>query len=383
MNQTLDDSPPGAFDVCIVGLKCFDLLTNADMPRYLGGIERMLVALGRGLAASGLRVAFVTFDESDGQPVHAGDIWIFPAFRPDAGIKGLRPLHPKLTLLTRAMARTRANVYLQMGAGIETLMTTLAARWLLRKTMLYCLASDSDCLPDVPLVESKLEAKLYLWALRHVHQRVSQTLAQEKLLRDNFGLDSIVIPMPHHPVKAPPDNLPSLPHSGIEVIWVGRIVEGKRLELYVELAKRLPQITFHVIGSPNQASAYSLRVLDQANQVANIKVHGRVGESELYQLFLRSHLLCCTSEIEGFPATFIEAWSFSMPVLTTFDPDGVVSKEKVGIVVGSVDELVSGLLEMTGDSQAYSEMALRSRTYYLNHYTVDAVIPAFRSLIER
>ena len=367
-------------DVCIVGLKCRDLLVGADMPRYLGGIERMLVALARGLDDAGHRVAFITFDETRGQIEDADGITIFPAFDPEAGIRGIRAIHPKLTSLTAAMKRADAPVYLQMGAGIETTMTLIATR-LLRRRMVFCLASDSDSLPETPLIYSDIESKLYKWALRRADDLVSQTIAQEQMLKTHYGLPSTIIPMPHHPTRPPPALAKRAPDDPRDILWVGRIVEGKRLERYVDVAERMPEYQFHVVGSPNQDSAYSQSVVDRARNTPNVNVHGRVGEEELFELYCRSGVLCCTSEIEGFPATFIEAWSFGMPVVTTFDPDGVVTESGLGLVVDTVDEIETALRRLFDEPDLHFETGSACRTYYENNFTTAAVVPQFAALM--
>ena len=49
------------FDACFVGLKCYDLLRGESIPKYLGGIERALVSLAKGMASLGHKVAFIEF----------------------------------------------------------------------------------------------------------------------------------------------------------------------------------------------------------------------------------------------------------------------------------------------------------------------------------
>lgn len=370
------EDPETDYDVCIVGFKCFDLLTNAEVPRYLGGIERMLVALARGLAQSGLRVAFVTFDEPAGASDEAGSIAVFRSYSPDEGSRGVRVLHPRMTSLYGAMSKAKSPMFIQMGQGIETLMVAACAR-LLGARMVYCVASDSDCLPHAPLIESDIERYLYKFGLRLCQQIIAQTRSQELMLQDHFNRTSDVIPMPHLPTTPPPDIADKVIEERVEIIWIGRVVEGKRLEIYVELARLMPHITFHVIGSANKGSDYSRRVLEQAEETENVHVQGRVSEQQLFDLYTNARLLCCTSEIEGFPAIFIEAWSYGLPVVTTFDPDDVVSSESLGQVADCAETLKTSIEQLLESQDSYLEVADRCQTYYKKNYTIDAIIPRF------
>jgi hypothetical protein len=51
----------------------------------------------------------------------------------------------------------------------------------------------------------------------------------------------------------------------------------------------------------------------------------RIGE------FLReAALFTHTSPAEGFPNSFLEAWSYGLPTITCFDPDGIITRERLG-----------------------------------------------------
>jgi hypothetical protein len=104
----------------IIGLKCYDLLSGAETPRYIGGIENQIVLLARGLADRGFPVSFVTFDHGQPDSIEYGGIRICKAFASDGGIPVVRFVHPRWTGLWSALARADADFYYQMGAGCET-----------------------------------------------------------------------------------------------------------------------------------------------------------------------------------------------------------------------------------------------------------------------
>jgi glycosyltransferase involved in cell wall biosynthesis len=341
----------------------------------------MLVSLARGLSEHGMNVAFVTYG-ADTEPFTHQGITIYPVFNEQDGIRGIRNIHPRLTRLYSVLKKINAPVYTQMGAGIETAMTCLVARLFLRKRMVYCVASDSDCMTSTPLVYSAIEANLYKWGLKFANERISQTLSQKAMLQDHFALASVTIPMPH--IQLAPAALTKATDEPqeIEILWVGRPVPGKRLEMLIDVADLHPSIQFHVVGADNNDSTYSRSVSERARQAENIKVHGKASESKLQSLYQSCSILACTSELEGFPATFMEAWSYGKPVITTFDPDGIVAQYNLGRVCDTAESFSRELSGLIAEPDEYKSLSAECQQYYLKNFTTDAVIPSFIAAFE-
>ena len=118
-----------------------------------------------------------------------------------------------------------------------------------------------------------------------------------------------------------------------------------------------------------------------AASVPNVKVHGRLGRPELNKLFQTCTLLCCTSKLEGFPTTFLEAWSSGMPVVTTFDPDGIVQRNGLGRVATTIEEVVTHLKSLPGTNE-YSVMSAAVKKYYADNHSVAAISRRFRVAFE-
>ncbi len=366
------------YDVCFVGLKCYDLLRNAPVPKYLGGIERALVSLAKGMTQKGYKVAFIVYDEGQDAVIEHGGITVFRAYKPKAGIKFLRLIHPQATALNRLLKRIKSDKVIQMGAGIEMSFSARPVKQT-ASDFIYIIASNSDCQPDLPLVSTQHEKLIYKYGLRWADVIVAQSKHQQTLMKNHFGYDSQVIPMPHyieHPSNAQTRQLNDKP----SVLWVGRIIEVKRLELLLDLAEQKPDTHFHVVGAANEASEYATAQTQRAHSLSNVTYHGKVSDDQLYQLFTQCDILACTSSLEGFPMAFIEAWYFGMPVLTTFDPDDIVQNNQLGVVASDLASLQAGLEALTQGLEHYRKMSSIACDFYHAHYSVDAVIPQYISL---
>ena len=94
-------------------------------------------------------------------------------------------------------------------------------------------------------------------------------------------------------------------------------------------------------------------------------------------------VLCSTSEAEGFPNTFLEAWSVGLPVVSTWDPDGLIRRKDLGLVGKSVDDLAAGLASLLASPREWQDVSQRVRRHYLETYTVDRVVPRFEDLFHQ
>jgi glycosyltransferase involved in cell wall biosynthesis len=362
--------------VCIVGLKCYDHLAEKPIPQYLGGIETQMAVLARGLRNEGCEVSLITFDhgQADEQMFHG--VKALKSYAPGYGLRGLRgPQRTKA--LWRAMRRADADIYLQMGAGSETGWVAMGCNFKSSRArkFVFCLASDVDCEGPIGAKKFSVENGLYRYGIKRAALVVSQTAKQKTNLEASLGLKSRIIPMA---VAAP---TATGERRANQVLWVGRLMVEKRFEWLLEAARRCPKLEFHVAGTPNSPSGYAAELMNAAAKIPNVKAHGRVSREQLDNLFQTCGQLCCTSMLEGFPTTFLEAWRCGLPVVTTFDPDNIVAREGLGKVVSTVDELVTQLREVP-KSADYARMSAAAKNFFVANYSVETVSRQFRSAFE-
>jgi glycosyltransferase involved in cell wall biosynthesis len=225
------------------------------------------------------------------------------------------------------------------------------------------------------------ERVLYRYGLKHVDSVIVQTRRQQKKLREGFGIDSTVVTM----FSNLNDNefvcLETDREESPRVLWVGRISKEKRFEWFLDVAEQCPKISFEVAGSPNTYSAYAQALMKRAAELSNVKMHGRVQHAEMKKIYCRSKVLCCTSEYEGFPNTFLEAWSFAIPVVSTFDPDGVIATNGLGFMAQDVAGIVTCLREVVRSPEIWLRVSRAAKQYYLAHHTPEMCLPGLERLL--
>jgi glycosyltransferase involved in cell wall biosynthesis len=288
----------------------------------------------------------------------------------------LRFFHPKWTGLNAALEKADADVYYH---NCGECVTGQMSGWCRRngRSFVFSAASEADCDPSLPELTSRRERWFYLRGLRQADQVIVQTRTQQSMIARNFQVDATVIPMP---APGPADEEYSAPSPAAQrVLWVGRVCRVKRPDRLVEIAKACPEIQFDVAG-PVYDDEFSKAAAAEAAVLPNVTLHGAVSREGIPDLYRRSSLLCCTSDYEGFPNTFLEAWSHGLPVVSTVNPDGVIVRENLGRVASDVPSLSSAIDGLLGDPSAYAASSAASRNYYLQHHSMEAVMPRFEAV---
>jgi glycosyltransferase involved in cell wall biosynthesis len=116
---------------------------------------------------------------------------------------------------------------------------------------------------------------------------------------------------------------------------------------------------------------------------SSVVLHGKISDKELQRVYDEAILMIGTSETEGFPVTFIEAWSRGIPVLSTFDPDGVIAKHGLGWHVSSIEEFVDSFRTALTCSEEWQAASEAAGSYYLGNHTLKAILPKYESFFNR
>jgi len=363
--------------ICMVAHFAFGALTGGRAG-HIGGVERQTTLMARWLAARGHVVSLVTWDEGQVDGATIDGVRVLKLCRQSAGIPGLRFFHPRWTSLNAALTRADAEVYYHNCGEYVTGQVALWARQH-RRRFVYSVASDPECDPRLPQMKAWRERALFRYGLGHADRIIVQTETQKRMLADDRQLDSQVLPMP---VLTPPGpfNPPSPPPSGgARVLWVGRISPEKRPELFLELARSCPELQFDLVG-PDDNGPCAARVLAGARALENLTVHGAIAREKVYDFYRAAACLCSTSLFEGFPNTFLEAWSQGVPVVSTFDPDGLITKRELGAAAADVPGLARALRELLSSRDRWSQASQRARAYFVDNHTIESAMPRFERI---
>ena len=179
---------------------------------------------------------------------------------------------------------------------------------------------------------------------------------------------------------APPDEIHSVP--GAQIIWVNNLKRLKRPELYIELARRLPQYQFLMVGALPPGGRYAAQCRAMlARAPKNLTYLGFQPLDEVNRYIGASDLLLYTSVNEGFGNSFLQAWFRGVPTGSlTSTLDGILERERIGFVVQTMDDLTESVDRVMADPHQRMAMGARARTYANAYHSCDVMVATYENL---
>jgi len=232
---------------------------------------------------------------------------------------------------------------------------------------IYAGASDKDFAADIggqiPLARDRW---FYRQGLAAVDRIVAQNEEQVRSCLANHGRHAVVIPSCYEP----PSSADTASEKK-EILWVGRLHPNKRAELFLELARRLPQHRFVMVGGAGQnVGDYEERIRAEAARLPNVELTGFLPLAEVEPWFDRARMLVNTSLFEGMPNTFLQAWARDIPTVGTVDVGAPV--HHIAMDIDSLTREVERLsAEATGG---------RYRKYFEENHSCDQVLRRYSQL---
>jgi len=365
--------------ICIVAHNAYGAMTG-DAFRHVGGVEIQTRALTEWLSRNGYAVSVITWDEGPANRCEVSEVELVPLCRKDEGIPVVRFFYPRWISLLGALRAADADLYYQSGAEY---VTGQVASWCAKHDIpfVFSVASDTDCKADLPALTTIRDRMLYRRGLKLASRVIAQTREQAKQLESDFERESYFLPMPCRVPAASIDDNAALA-GRIDVLMVCRISREKNIELLLDAAKQLPHLRFNIIGPAEPRDAYAASILEHVERCANVIWQGPLPADEVMECYRRTKLLCCTSLFEGFPNTFLEAWAHGVPVVSTVDPDGVITEFGLGYSVSTIEELTDAILRIVEDPEQLIRHRKTCIAYFNEHHEPNVAIGRYAQVFD-
>lgn len=363
--------------VCIVGLDDYAMQTGDTRYGAIGGESVQHVLLARAWRDLGLSVSIIVHDHGQPHITEVDGVRSISAFRKNGGPRIVRFVHPRLTSLVRAMREADADVYYQSPAAPWSGVTVWYARSA-KKLSVLRLASDSDCVRGRQPLRYRRDRWLFDYAVRNASLIAAQTHHQRDLLQKSYGVQSEILNMAVDATSRSPAV------KDIDVVWVGNLRPVKRPDVLLELARRLPQYRFALVGGALPRShAYFDQITAEARSMPNVIVTGAVAYADVGGWFDRAHVHVNTSDYEGFPNTFLQAWVRGLPVVSFFDPDTLIERRKLGRRCQNMEEMTNAVADLLRDANERAATGERARAFVSAHYSAPEVARRYLQLLSR
>ena len=369
--------PP--LSICLLGLDNLPALSPAHAHLGVGGEPIQQTLIARAFARRGYSVSMVVCDLGQDDAIVIDGITVYKAHPPAAGLPLLRFAHPRWTSVMAALRRADADAYNTSCAGIGTAQLALTARRRGAGTV-FRIASDADCDPDRLLIPYWYGKRIYEWGLPRMSRVLAQSGAQRETMRAHYRVDSEVAGMLVDRGRS------DLPFEARERhgLWVGNIRQLKRPDLMLELARRLPALRFEMVGGTQPRSeALFAEVLGAAAAMPNLKFAGPVPYASVGSIFECSRVFINTSDTEGFPNTYLQAWARGVPVVAFFDPDGVIAREGLGHAATSFEDLQSAVALLSTDPMAWQAASDRCAAFMKREFAEEQILRPYIDAFEQ
>jgi glycosyltransferase involved in cell wall biosynthesis len=227
---------------------------------------------------------------------------------------------------------------------------------------------------------------------------ISQGASLAGIARHLYGLsDAVPITPLLNPVDMDMSYELNCPPKQDLVIILGRVEAQKRVWIFCEIAKRMPQYRFVVLGATgkgrdeegNRRSLAQYRDAEGRSIVSNLSFEGHVDGERKASFLKQARVLVNCSFWEGIPVSWIEALSYGVVLVSAFDRDAIA--ERFGTFIGEVsgDGTDDATLTRFCEAIEYwmmnpairNEVASRGIDYVRERHTVEVFTAAMRRAI--
>jgi glycosyltransferase involved in cell wall biosynthesis len=345
-------------------------------PSAVGGLERTQWLLSRALAAAGWSVIVAVHGS-----MQATEHRVIEGIE----FSGMGKRH-LLFELWQFLKRERPDWMYLSGANHLLGLTVEVARRAGVRTI-FAFASDLDVEPCHATLYRPRWWPVYAWGLSRTDRIFVQHSGQLSRLSPRWRSKASVLPKVCLFGSNGDETLSTKSHleRANYVAWVGSLTQLRRPDLLIEIARKLPAIRFVVCGGPTlfmSAPGYGEQIINELRATANIDYLGQVAPEKAHQVIADAAILLSTSDVEGFPNTFVQAWSTGTPVVTLkIDPDHIIEQLRLGTLSGSIESAIADINGLISSPEQREEIAVRAHKHVMTAHSETEVVAAFESAV--
>lgn len=244
---------------------------------------------------------------------------------------------------------------------------------------IHFIASDMELSIIPKTFVQTFNYRMFLLGLRSVGYIVVQNVVQYERVKMKFYKKPLLL-IPNI-WKSLGENMIDLSISDY-VLWVANFRQLKRPDRFIRLAKHFPNIHFVMIGAINELEVYE-QSQRQALNVPNLHIEGKKDFFTTNCYFSKAKIFVCSSEYEGLPNTFLQAWSYNIPVISTVDPNDMIKNNGLGIACSDDEDLLDAVRTLFYDEKLYNQFVQNISYYFMKNYSSTFVYEKIINFIDK
>jgi glycosyltransferase involved in cell wall biosynthesis len=115
--------------------------------------------------------------------------------------------------------------------------------------------------------------------------------------------------------------------------------------------------------------------------VPNLTLAGFVPYAQVDSYFDGARLLLNTSEFEGFPNTFLQAWARGIPTVCLLDTGSLEDGIPVSTIASGVEDAAAKVTRLMEDDLAWHQASQRSLRHFRRVHSVDAMLVRYEHVL--
>lgn len=242
--------------------------------------------------------------------------------------------------------------------------------------------------PEPSYYNQKIYDLVHEWYKRGRVKFVTQGHFLNEKAIDLYDLDcNVEIEYLPNPIDIDPNYIYSYKNKENIIIFLGRIESVKRGWLFCEIAKKMPQYQFYVLGKTFRDDGENSKIIQPYLELPNLHFAGHVDGKVKASYLKRAKILINTSIHEALPISFLEALSYGVLIVSNRNPENLT--EKFGVHVGDVlgdgfdkvDLYCSAVNKLMNDDILQKQLAVKAIQYINEVHTVERFVKNTRKII--
>lgn len=174
-----------------------------------------------------------------------------------------------------------------------------------------------------------------------------------------------------------------------QCVFLGRLEAQKRVWIYCEIAKNMPQYDFYVIGKFFRDEDINKKILEKYinGNINNLHFLGHLEGEDKEKLLKESRLLINCSIWEGIPLSWLESLQYGTLIVSCLNNENLPERfgQYIGEILGDgydkVYKFIPAIEKFMLNDDLYSKKAYSSIEYIRSNHSLNKFIPEMRKLL--